>query len=75
MNGCDIMKGNKTLVRSVLIFTLIMGIMAFLVMLNSNIKNNKYETYNNNNWWSWFYWKPCSSFSSKVRRKAIPLPS
>lgn len=38
------MKGNKTLVRSVLIFTLIMGIMAFLVMLNSNIRanNNSY---------------------------------
>ncbi|MGB4092906.1 MAG: peptidylprolyl isomerase [Ruminococcus flavefaciens] len=40
------MKGNKTIVRSVLIFTLIMGAMSLLVMLNSNIrqKNNNYIT-------------------------------
>ena len=40
------MSGNKTLVRSVLIFTLVMGIMAFMVMLNSSIRaeNNNYIT-------------------------------
>lgn len=40
------MKGNKTIVRSVLIFTLIMGAMAFMVMLNSSIRqnNNNYIT-------------------------------
>lgn len=40
------MKGNKTAVRTVLIFTLIMGIMTLMVMLSSNAKqkNNNYIT-------------------------------
>lgn len=40
------MKGNKTAVRTVLIFTLIMGIMTLMIMLSANAKqsNNTYIT-------------------------------